>query len=379
MFRSAHAQSTDWKAATRECILALGDLPPPETGMARLGMIYITEALAPRMGVIVEALRDGTSVADWVGSAGLGIAGDEEDFFDEPALAIMVADFPQGSYKLLASADAVSRASAQRNAGIKDDFAKRNFSGPPLVVLHADAGRADIVEMIEKASAETQGFLIGALTMSETSRHQVAGIVTDSGLTGVMFEPEVGVVTSLSQGCGPIGEMHTVTRAVNNYIFELDDEPALDVLKRDVGDVLARDLRRAAGFIHAALPVAGSDTGDYVVRNLIGIDDSEGIVAIAENVEVGDRVMFVSRDPNAAAQDFRAMLERLAARAGGKAKGGLFISCIARGPNMFGARGRELTMIRDIVGKIPLLGMYANGEISNSRLYGYTGVLTLFL
>ena len=73
------------------------------------------------------------------------------------------------------------------------------------------------------------------------------------------------------------------------------------------------------------------------------------------------------------------MLQRLSARAGGKAKGALFISCIARGPNMFGARGRELTMIRDIVGKIPLLGMYANGEISNSRLYGYTGVLTLFL
>ena len=376
MFRSAHAQSDNWKSATAECIAALGALPASEAGTTRLGMIYVTESLAPRMGVIVEALREQTGVADWVGTAGLGIAGDEEDFFDESALAILVADFPEGSYQLLSSAEAVSRAGAARNGG---KAAATDFAGPPLLVLHADAGRADVVELIEKASAETQGYLIGGLTMSETARHHVAGVVTDSGLTGVMFEPEVGVVTSLSQGCGPIGEMHTVTRATNNYIFELDGKPALDVLKHDVGDVLARDLRRAAGFIHAALPVTGSDTGDYVVRNLIGIDDSEGIVAIAETVEVGDRVMFVSRDSNAAAKDFESMLGRLAARAGGKAKGALFFSCIARGPNMFGGRGTELRMIRDAIGAVPLVGIYANGEISNSRLYGYTGVLTLFL
>jgi small ligand-binding sensory domain FIST len=338
-------------------------------------MIYVTETLAPRMGVIIEALRDETGVADWVGAAGLGIAGDDEDFFDEAAIAIMVAEFPAGSYQILSSAEAVSRAGAARS-GSSD---ASGFAGPPLLVLHADAGRADVVELIEKAADETQGYLIGGLTMSETARHQVAGVVTDSGLTGVMFEPEVGVVTSLSQGCGPIGDLHIITRAVNNYIFELDGKPALDVLKDDVGDVLARDLRRAAGFIHAAIPVTGSDTGDYVVRNLIGVDDSEGIVAIAETVEVGDRVMFVSRDSNAAAKDFQSMLERLAARAAGKAKGALFISCIARGPNMFGGRGTELKMIREAIGAVPLVGIYANGEISNSRLYGYTGVLTLFL
>jgi len=376
MFRSAHAQSNDWRSATTDCIAALGHLPMSESGTTRLGMIYVTEALAPRMGPIVEALREGTGVTDWVGAAGLGIAGDEEDFFDESALAIMVADFPEGSYQILSSAEAVSRAAAAR---AERNDAAPGFSGPPLVVLHADAGRADVVELIDKASIETQGYLIGGLTMSETARHHLAGVVTDSGLTGVMFEPEVGVMTSLSQGCGPIGELHTITRAVNNYIFELDGKPALDVLKHDVGEVLARDLRRAAGFIHAALPVTGSDTGDYVVRNLIGIDDSEGIVAIAESVEVGDRVMFVSRDANAASKDFRSMLERLAARADGKAKGALFFSCIARGPNMFGARGTELKMIREAIGDVPLVGIYANGEISNSRLYGYTGVLTLFL
>jgi hypothetical protein len=104
MFRSAHAQSVTWESASTDCIAALGALPALESGMARLGVIYVTEKLAPHMGAIIEAMRDGTGVADWVGSAGLGIVGDDEDFFDEAAIAVMVADFPAGSYQLLQSA-----------------------------------------------------------------------------------------------------------------------------------------------------------------------------------------------------------------------------------------------------------------------------------
>ena len=35
--------------------------------------------------------------------------------------------------------------------------------------------------------------------------------------------------------------------------------------------------------------------------------------------------------------------------------------------------------IRDTLGDFPLVGFFCNGEISHNRLYGYTGVLTLFL
>jgi small ligand-binding sensory domain FIST len=371
MFRSAHAESEDWRTAVESCIANLGALPPLEAARAYLGFIYVTEAMAPRLGVIVEALRASTGVADWAGAAGMGVVGDEADYFEETALAVMVADVPAGSYRLLASPDALKRAAPE---GPRDDFA-----GMPLLVLHADASKPNTLERIEEAARISQGYLVGGLTMSRAARHQVAGVVTDSGLSGVLFQPGIGVLTSLSQGCAPIGAVHTVTRAEQNYIFELDDRRALDVLKDDIGEVLARDLRRAAGYIHAALPVQGSDTGDYVVRNLVGVDEQHGVVAIAAEVATGDRVMFVRRDSNAARDDFKAMLEKAAKRAGGKAQGALFISCIARGPNMFGERGVELQMIRDALGDVPLVGMYANGEIFNDRLYGYTGVLTLFV
>jgi small ligand-binding sensory domain FIST len=91
----------------------------------------------------------------------------------------------------------------------------------------------------------------------------------------------------------------------------------------------------------AAFPVSGSDTGDYLVRNLVGIDPERGC----------------SRPP----------------------RGGLYFSCIARGPNLFGPDAAELRIVRRELGDVPLVGMFCNGEISNNRLYGYTGVLTVFV
>ena len=152
------------------------------------------------------------------------------------------------------------------------------------------------------------------------------------------------------------------------------------MLKEDIGEVLARDLRRIGSYIFAALPVLGSDTADYLVRNLTGIDQETGAIAIGEMVETGDPIMFCRRDPDTAVEDLKRMLKDLKRRTGdGTIKGGLYFSCVARGPNQFGPDSAELSTIRDELGEFPLAGLFANGEISNDRLYGYTGVLALFL
>jgi small ligand-binding sensory domain FIST len=194
-----------------------------------------------------------------------------------------------------------------------------------------------------------------------------------------MFAPEVAVATGLTQGCTPVGEVHTVSDCVDNVLVGLDGESALEVFKRDIGEVLARDPRRVGGYIHAAFPVPGSDTGDYVVRNLVGMDEERGWLAIAADVSAGDRVMFVRRDPASAREDLESMLANLIRRTGGKARGGIYVSCIARGPHMFGEPGAEIAIVKQALGDIPVIGFFANGEISHDRLYSYTGVLTLFL
>ena len=84
------------------------------------------------------------------------------------------------------------------------------------------------------------------------------------------------------------------------------------------------------------------------------------------------------RDPESAQADFRGVLEGLKSRLPGAPRGGLYFSCVARGPGLFGEGGAEARMVREILGPVPVAGFFGGGEISNARLYAYTGVLALF-
>ena len=89
--------------------------------------------------------------------------------------------------------------------------------------------------------------------------------------------------------------------------------------------------------------------------------------------------MFVRRDPKSAEEDLIKMLKKLKQRLQKEPRGGVYFSCVARGPNLFETEGKELSIIQKIIGECPLVGFFGNGEVSNNRVYGYTGVLVLFL
>ena len=115
------------------------------------------------------------------------------------------------------------------------------------------------------------------------------------------------------------------------------------------------------------------------MRNLIAIDVQRQWLAVAHAVSEGEPVLFCRRDPASATTDLQRMLADLKRRAGGTPRAGLYFSCVARGPNLFGESSQELRMIRDTLGSFPLAGFFGNGEIAHDRFYGYTGVLALFL
>jgi small ligand-binding sensory domain FIST len=89
-------------------------------------------------------------------------------------------------------------------------------------------------------------------------------------------------------------------------------------------------------------------------------------------------LLFCRRDPESARRDMNRMVRQLAGRLNGPPKAGLYVSCVARGAALFGDAGVETGLIRETFGEFPLIGFFANGEISRDRLYGHTGVLTLF-
>lgn len=377
-FAVAHAEGS---AAAELVASCAGQLA--EAGVAAaLGFVYATDALSEDFPAIVDALRKATSIPHWVGTTGIGIVAGEREYHDRPALAVLAAALPEDGFHVFPTI----RDSADKLAAREMSWIRR--VQPPFGVVHADPANArtpDLVGELARAigasfAGESQGgFLVGGLTSSRGASRQVAERVTSGGISGVLFAPEVEVATGLSQGCRPIGPSHVITDCLDNVLITLDGRPALEVLREDAGDLIAGDLRRAAGYVHAALPVAGSDTGDYLVRNLIGFDPGRGWLAIGDTASAGHRLMFVRRDPESAKQDLRQMVRSLRRRVGERARGGLYFSCVARGPHMFGAEGNEIALVREELGPLPLAGFYAGGEISNDRLYGYTGVLTLFL
>jgi small ligand-binding sensory domain FIST len=247
-------------------------------------------------------------------------------------------------------------------------------------VVHGDPRHGGAARTIARLSAGSGAFLVGGLSSARGSALQLAGRPTEGGVSGILLSPEVPLITGLSQGCTPIGPVHEVSASQGPWVLALDGRPALEVLEEEIGEVLARNPERIAGYIHAALPQPGSDRADYVVRPLLAIDARRAILAISDEVRRGDRLLFVKRDGAAAQADLRRMLDGLLARAAGRPiRGALYHTCVARGGNMFGPDSAELRMIEAVLGEVPLAGFFTNGEFYRDRLYGYTGVLTLFL
>ena len=361
-------EAADWAKMAMDCVGRLG----PALSQATLGFIYVTDPLAAELARIVAFLRQTSGVRDWVGSVAIGIAAGDREFFGEASMVVMVGALPQSAYRLMPVIDSPQ-------ADLAELAAWAQTAGPAIGIVHGDPANAALPEIIDRVAARASAFLLGGLSSSRGATVQVAGQLVRGGLSGVMLGAGVSVAAGLSQGCSPIGKLRRITAARENVVFEIDDRPALEVFKEDIGDILARRLERAAGYIHVALPVASSDTGDYLVRNLIGIDVERGWLAIGERVATGDSLLFVRRDRDAAEHDLVRMLTQLKKRLSGPPAAGLYFSCIARGPNLFGPSSEEMGILRRELGEFPLIGMFCNGEISNNRLYGYTGVLALFL
>lgn len=370
-FRAAHAGGATWQDAARDIIIGLGKLDASH----RLGFLYVTDAYAESFDEIAIFLRQTTGVPHWIGTIGFGVVGAGKEYFDEPALSVMVTPLSEDAFRVFdlndEGADALRR----------DHGPWLDQADSPLVIVHADPRNDSLLDDIDDLASTTNGFLVGGLTASRGHYGLLADRTDQGPVSGAMVSlHSVPVQLGLTQGCSPIGRPHVITDAEENVIFTIDDRPALEVLKEDIGEILARDLRRIDGYIFAALLVPGSDTADYTVRNLVGIDENEGAVAIGSSVEEGERIMFCRRDRDSAVEDLKRMLNDLKRRAGGKdIRGGLYFSCVARGPNQFGPDSAELGLIRETLGDFPVTGFFANGEISNNRLYGYTGVLALFL
>ena len=357
--RTAQASGDHWGTNVKAALTALGPLPDD----VNFGIACVTVPLGEHLPSIMTFLRETTPVKNWSIMIGAGLAGPVGAVRDRPALALMVARFPAQSFRLIDSWK-------ER----RDQFLERHrawLAGQdmPVGLVQGDAFESELPAMIADLAETTHSFLIGGLAPGQPG-----------GLSGVLLGAPLTVVAGLTQGCRKLPGEFRVSEVTDEILMQLDGKPALTVLKEAAGGEIAQDLRKAAGVIHLALPISGTDRADYQVRTLLGIDPERGWLAVGCHLEVGERVVFVQRDNDSAKQDMRRMLADIAGRIQGRSiLGGLYISCVGRGAQMFGTDEAEIDMIVESLGEFPLIGVISQGEFCHDRLYGYTGVLALIL
>lgn len=369
-FFSISSQCDTAQAVINDCVRQFNAAPIE----ANFGFIYASDAMSADFKELVQQCKTATNIEHWVGTIGLGVITTGREMYDLPAASIMLAHFDENEFTMVPvisdPEDVISRLHWPHK------FAT-NFA-----VIHGDPLNPQTQNLIEALQQQLDnGFIVGGLTSSSGIHYQVADEVISGGISGVLFSENVSVITNLSQGCSPVGEKHTISKAEQNAAFLLDKKPALQVLMQDMNIRDYQQLEQKAGEVFIGLCIPGSDRSDYTVRNLVGVDVSHDIFAINDYLTEGNEIVFCRRNEQTAVDDMQHMLDNIAVRLKRqkqKIRGGLYVSCLGRGREQFGHDSEEIKMIQKTLGDFPMTGFFANGEIHHNKLYGYTGVLTLF-
>jgi small ligand-binding sensory domain FIST len=380
-----------------------------------LALLYITDHYADAAREILDTLSaELPEVTDWAGTVGVGVAASNAEYFDEPALSVMLCDLPADQYRVFSGV-------APLGLGFEAHTA----------LIHADASTPDLGELIAEMAARTDsGYLFGGLAASRTQSVQFAaagdgtikgqgatGGVFSGGLSGVAFGAGVHLVSRVTQGVLPVSPVHEITALNGPVLLQLDGEPALDVLERDLdltisqpqGPELKAALDRVRATLvglseagHEAVGRTGNFGSDVLVRHIIGLDPARRGVAIAGQATTGMRLAFCQRNMQAARADLTRICAEIreelepqevtpevagalactgadaAPHPARRMAGAVYVSCSGRGGPHFGGPSAELQIVRRALGDVPLVGFFAGGEIARNHLYGYTGVLTVF-
>ena len=389
-FATGHGSHPDWRMALS---MAATQLQARGSAQAAptLGVVYFSDHYAGHAEALLAALQQRWPGVVWTGSVGLGVLAGGVEYFDEPALVLLLCSLPREQFRMFSGARPLAGFDA--------------FSA----LVHADPATPELPELLLEMSQRTaSGYLFGGLAASRNGVRHVADGVWQGGLSGVAFHQDVALVSRVTQGCQPIGPVRQITAAQHNGVLELDGEPALRCLLRDRGTTLDEP-RKLLPRLRSTL-VGISDAGESMlargamfgtdtrVRHLVGVDPAHEVVAVADTVQVGMRLAFCSRDVQAARRDLVRICSEIreelspdiehavpaaawavpADAAPRRMLGALYVSCCGRGGPHFGAPSAEAQIIRHALGDVPLAGFFAGGEIARHHLYGYTGVLTVF-
>ena len=192
----------------------------------------------------------------------------------------------------------------------------------------------------------------------------------------------------VSQGCRPIGQPLVVTAAERNQIFGLGGQSAVEQLLRIYRELPTQEQRMLQQGLHLGIAIdeyrERFGLGDFLIRNVMQINQQEDYLVVGDFVRVGQTVQFHLRDHLSATADLRIRLKQMLNETQPQRPGGaLLFSCNGRGSNLFPEPHHDAGLIREIAGEIPLAGFFAAGEIGPvagvNFVHGFTASALFFL
>ncbi len=369
---------------------------------ADLALVFASTNYASDLPRLLPLLRSRLNASHWIGCAGGGVIGTSSD-----GSASELEQMPALSVSLLSLPGADIQCAALRTDSLPDlDGASQQWHD--WIGINPEHSRGQIV-LIDPTSNVIND-LISGLDYAYPAAAKIGGIAgphnaphaslfMDDRLVGGAVVCSIGGDWTLkpvvAQGCRPIGPVFSIEQVQRNVLLELSegDRKASPVacLQRVLADLTDRErelvrhslflgIERRNLLMHA--DGTNSTQGAFLVRNLIGVDPSNGAVAVAERVRPGQNVQFQLREADASRQEALNLLRAAAADRDEPAHFGLLMACLGRGNRLFGTPDGDISMAREVMPQLPVAGVFCNGEIGpvggSTHLHGYTACWGLF-
>ncbi len=402
-------------AADEVCAsIAAAGIPTPD-----LAFVFVSPHHADVMGPVCDRIGSTLGARHVLGCTAGVVLGSTGDMEDAPGVCVLACSMP-GVRIVPFTGDALitpdaspeaSAAAASETIGAADDLrAVILFADPysvPLVRLlpALNAGR---VEAETPEGRRRMGTIIGGMASGSPrpggNALALDGVVSRHGAAGVSLLGPVRVDTVVSQGCRPVGETMVVTRARSNLVLELSGRPALDVVRETIGGLpnTTRNLLAGGLFLGRVVDEYKDrfGRGDFLIRHIVGAEESSGAIAVADLMRVGQTVQLHLRDRVTAREDLELLLD--AQRLHEPPAGALLLTCNGRGKAFYNeqhadvgavqrafrtetagpARAKSGKPVGPIEPSVPMAGFFAAGEIGpvgdDSYLHAHTASMALF-
>lgn len=367
------------RAALEAALAPLGGQP------ADLVFLFVSPQHEDVQRAIIDIASDRVEGATVLGCSAGGVIGAQREIEDAPAVAAWAASLPGIGVQPF-------RLTFQR----EDDHAiiegleeLPSAEEEPVILMLADpfSFPADVLlDHLNDAGATVPivgGMASGGLEAGRNSLFFNDEILRDGAVGAILTGG--GMTTVVSQGCRPVGKTYAVTRAERNVVFEIGGAPAMTRIEELYSEATERDQLLIRRGLHVGSAITETKPelgrGDFLVRNVLGIDRDTGAIAISDLVEVGRTVQFQVRDAESAREDLRVVLERERAARPAEVAGALLFSCNGRGSALFGQPDHDVNAVRRAFGDVPVAGFFAAGELGpvagKNFLHGFTASILL--